>query len=168
MIGLQKRARKLLFKKFGIQLKFDDEDLLGDGTITDLQDKIIRTNNSYLAEQFIYAFCPIVRNLSTGNIYFFNYDAKFAEELKTWDMNPLAILYESHVGIDDINYYGANVHFIYGNIRRKAILYGDKLSKKEQMQCFKDYIDGRAVNIFHIPEKYIDIAVLTNGRIINN
>lgn len=149
----------------------DDEEVdvtdIGDGTITDIAEKVRQTRNPWMAEQFIYSFCPMVKYLALG-VYWFRYEAKLGELLDVWDQNPLSIIYESHSGVDGINYYGSNVHFINGVQRREAILRGATLSGKEQTDAFKDYIDERAYNIFEIPTQYFDIACMTQGKFINN
>lgn len=173
-------ARMRLLRKLGYVVynknnkhlfKFADDEVditdINDGTITDIANKVRQGRNQWAAEQFIYSFCPMVKNLSVG-VYWFNYEAKLGELLDVWDQNPLSIIYESHTGIDGINYYGSNVHFINSNSRREAVLQGATLSNKEQIDAFKDYINDRAYNIFEIPEQYFDIACLTQGKFVNN
>lgn len=134
-------------------------------TIEDEHRAVIQANSPYLAEQFIQKYCNRVSNLQVGNVYYFDYSPKLAEKLRMWDYSPCSYIYSTIDGIEGINYIGLNIHFIRGKYNRLNMLNGNMLSGSDYEKAVKEYIPHRAANIYLVPKKFYDVAVLTQGKI---
>ena len=77
---------------------------------------------------------------SKGKYYTFEYDPKFADNLKEWDEYPLVYVMEFKKN----NLIGANIHYIRGtNSRLKALN-----NKRFPKRTLRQYIPKRADSIF--------------------
>tara|TARA_A100001035_G_scaffold230499_1_gene192443 strand:- start:2178 stop:2636 length:459 start_codon:yes stop_codon:yes gene_type:complete len=77
---------------------------------------------------------------SKGKYYTFEYDPKFADNLKEWDEYPLVYVMEFKKN----NLIGANIHYIRGtNSRLKALN-----NKRFPKRTLRQYIPRRADSIF--------------------
>ena len=77
---------------------------------------------------------------SKGKYYTFEYDPKFADNLKEWDEYPLIYVMEFKKN----NLIGANIHYIRGtNSRLKALN-----NKRFPKRTYRQYIPKRADSLF--------------------
>lgn len=117
-----------------------------------------------IAEMIIVKNCPTSNNLVPGRVYYVpQYVAKLAEKLEVWDTCPLIYVFSYKEGIDSSNIQGASLHFL-PESRRMNIIRGGRLSWAEEYDAFKEYIIDRIPIAFEIPNKWIPIAIKTEGR----
>lgn len=136
-------------------------DISGLGGKKKLPGKIITPR---IAEMIIVKNCPMVTNLIPGKLYFVKeYQAKLAEKLEIWDSDPLIYVFDYTEGVDGSNIQGASLHFL-PESRRMNIINGGILTPTEEQDAFKEYIPERIPIAFEIPDKWIPIAIKTEGR----
>ena len=100
-----------------------------------------KISNSQLREEvFNILLDDATESPSTGKYYTFEYDPKFADNLKEWDQYPLVYAMEYKKN----NLIGANIHYIRGtNSRLKALN-----NKRFPKRTLRQYIPKRADSIF--------------------
>ena len=110
-----------------------------DQLITDLKGNKI-SNSQLRDEVFNILLNDATESPSTGKYYTFEYDPKFADNLKEWDQYPLVYAMEYKKN----NLIGANIHYIRGtNSRLKALN-----NKRFPKRTYRQYIPRRADSIF--------------------
>ena len=110
-----------------------------DQLITDLKGNKI-SNSKLREEVFNVLLDDATETPSTGKYYTFEYDPKFADNLKEWDQYPLVYAMEYKKN----NLIGANIHYIRGtNSRLKALN-----NKRFPKRTLRQYIPKNADSIF--------------------
>ena len=110
-----------------------------DQLITELKGNKI-SNSKLREEVFNILLDDATETPSTGKYYTFEYDPKFADNLKEWDQYPLVYAMEYKKN----NLIGANIHYIRGtNSRLKALN-----NKRFPKRTLRQYIPKRADSIF--------------------
>ena len=110
-----------------------------DGLVKSLKGKKI-SNSSLREEVFNILLDDATESPSVGKFYTFEYDPKFADNLKEWDEYPLIYVMEFKKN----NLIGANIHYIRGtNSRLKALN-----NKRFPKRTLRQYIPKRADSIF--------------------
>ena len=110
-----------------------------DQLITDLKGNKI-SNSKLREEVFNVLLDDATDSPSTGKYYTFEYDPKFADNLKEWDQYPLVYAMEYKKN----NLIGANIHYIRGtNSRLKALN-----NKRFPKRTLRQYIPKNADSIF--------------------
>lgn len=125
-------------------------------------------------------------NLKLGEMYFFNYDAKYKDKLPYWDMAPLILLLDH----SPTHIYGINLHYMAPIFRAKLldkieeILEDNSLNKSGQIfkllsavipdkklnNCVKLYLKSNIVNSLYIVERkhWSVVAFLPTARFVSN
>ena len=110
-----------------------------DQLITELKGSKI-SNSKLREEVFNILLDDATETPSTGKYYTFEYDPKFADNLKEWDQYPLVYAMEYKKN----NLIGANIHYIRGtNSRLKALN-----NKRFPKRTLRQYIPKNADRIF--------------------
>ena len=110
-----------------------------DQLITELKGNKI-SNSKLREEVFNILLDDATETPSTGKYYTFEYDPKFADNLKEWDQYPLVYAMEYKKN----NLIGANIHYIRGtNSRLKALN-----NKRFPKRTLRQYIPKNADRIF--------------------
>ena len=110
-----------------------------DGLIESLKGNKI-SNSKLREEVFNILLDDATESPETGKYYTFEYDPKFADNLKEWDEYPLVYVMEFKKN----NLIGANIHYIRGtNSRLKALN-----NKRFPKRTLRQYIPRRADSIF--------------------
>ena len=110
-----------------------------DQLITDLKGSKI-SKSKLREEVFNILSDDATESPSKGRYYTFEYDPKFADNLKEWDEYPLIYVMEFKKN----NLIGANIHYIRGtNSRLKALN-----NKRFPKRTLRQYIPKRADSIF--------------------
>ena len=110
-----------------------------DQLITDLKGSKI-SKSKLRKEVFNILSDDATESPSKGRYYTFEYDPKFADNLKEWDEYPLIYVMEFKKN----NLIGANIHYIRGtNSRLKALN-----NKRFPKRTLRQYIPRRADSIF--------------------
>ncbi len=110
-----------------------------DQLITDLKGSKI-SKSKLREEVFNILLDDATESPSKGKYYTFEYDPKFADNLKEWDEYPLIYVMEFKKN----NLIGANIHYIRGtNSRLKALN-----NKRFPKRTLRQYIPKRADSIF--------------------
>ena len=110
-----------------------------DQLITDLKGSKI-SKSKLREEVFNILSDDATESPSKGKYYTFEYDPKFADNLKEWDEYPLIYVMEFKKN----NLIGANIHYIRGtNSRLKALN-----NKRFPKRTLRQYIPKRADSIF--------------------
>ena len=110
-----------------------------DGLIKSLKGNKI-SNSKLREEVFNILLDDATESPETGKYYTFEYDPKFADNLKEWDEYPLIYVMEFKKN----NLIGANIHYIRGtNSRLKALN-----NKRFPKRTLRQYIPKRADSIF--------------------
>ena len=98
------------------------------------------SNSSLREEVFNILLDDATESPETGKYYTFEYDPKFADNLKEWDEYPLIYVMEFKKN----NLIGANIHYIRGtNSRLKALN-----NKRFPKRTLRQYIPKRADSVF--------------------
>ena len=110
-----------------------------DQLITELKGNKI-SNSKLREEVFNILLDDATETPSTGKYYTFEYDPKFADNLKEWEQYPLVYAMEYKKN----NLIGANIHYIRGtNSRLKALN-----NKRFPKRTLRQYIPKNADSIF--------------------
>ena len=110
-----------------------------DSLVESLKGKKI-SNSSLREEVFNLLLDDATESPETGKYYTFEYDPKFADNLKEWDEYPLVYVMEFKKN----NLIGANIHYIRGtNSRLKALN-----NKRFPKRTYRQYIPKRADSLF--------------------
>ena len=120
-----------------------------DQLITDLKGSKI-SKSKLREEEFNILSDDATESPSKGRYYTFEYDPKFADNLKEWDEYPLIYVMEFKKN----NLIGANIHYIRGtNSRLKALN-----NKRFPKRTLRQYIPKRADSVFfEIQESEVQI-----------
>ena len=120
-----------------------------DQLITDLKGSKI-SKSKLREEVFDILSDDATESPSKGRYYTFEYDPKFADNLKEWDEYPLIYVMEFKKN----NLIGANIHYIRGtNSRLKALN-----NKRFPKRTLRQYIPKRADSVFfEIQESEVQI-----------
>ena len=120
-----------------------------DQLITDLKGSKI-SKSKLREEVFNILSDDATESPSKGRYYTFEYDPKFADNLKEWDEYPLIYVMEFKKN----NLIGANIHYIRGtNSRLKALN-----NKRFPKRTLRQYIPKRADSVFfEIQESEVQI-----------
>ena len=120
-----------------------------DQLITELKGNKI-SNSRLRQEVFNILSDDATESPSKGRYYTFEYDPKFADNLKEWDEYPLIYVMEFKKN----NLIGANIHYIRGtNSRLKALN-----NKRFPKRTLRQYIPKRAYSVFfEIQESEVQI-----------
>ena len=110
-----------------------------DGLIESLKGNKI-SNSKLREEVFNILLDDATESPETGKYYTFEYDPKFADNLKEWDEYPLIYVMEFKKN----NLIGANIHYIRGTNSRLKALNNKRFPKK----TIRQYIPKRADRIF--------------------
>ena len=120
-----------------------------DQLITDLKGSKI-SKSKLREEVFNILSDDATESPSKGRYYTFEYDPKFADNLKEWDEYPLIYVMEFKKN----NLIGANIHYIRGTNSRLKALHNKRFPKR----TLRQYIPKRADSVFfEIQESEVQI-----------